>query len=137
MSTTLTRIRHADRAMNRSADLGVALPALDREAGEPRADDELLVEPVAMLQNQPAQATDDECDIGAAIAIVMARFPVTYTKAFAIMLAYSDRTNRSMRDVAGAVLKTYSSQPDTKRGVADLAPPPVTGASAPMGGAQR
>ncbi|MDP9116561.1 MAG: hypothetical protein M3O28_04735 [Actinomycetota bacterium] len=49
--------------------------------------------------------------MGAAIAILMGHFPVSYTKAFALMIVYSERTQRSLSDLACAVLKTSSQQP--------------------------
>jgi hypothetical protein len=79
---------------------------------------------------QPAGA-DLDCDIGAAIAILMGRFPVSYTKAFAVMLAYSDRTQLGMPDLASAVLKTYSPQPS------DAAAPSANRTPRPFAGARR
>jgi hypothetical protein len=116
MRTSLSRIvPPAAHVIDPAPDLNSAhLPALDRRVSPaPGYGLHTFVDPISVTQDDPAQTVeaDADCDIGAAVAIVMGRFPVTYTKAFAIMLAYCDRTQRSMPELAAAVLKTYSPQP--------------------------
>jgi len=79
----------------------------------PSVEPPALIASITALPDSPQQQNEAgvDCEIGAAIAIVMARFPVTYTKAFAMMIAYSERTQQRLPDLAAAVLKTYSPQP--------------------------
>ena len=111
-SRTVPPVAHV---IDPTPDLNSAhLPAPDsRVSAAPGVDLHTIVDPIPVLHDDPAQTAeaDAACDIGAAIAIVMGRFPVTYTRASAIMLAYCDRTRRSMPELAAAVLKTYLPQP--------------------------
>jgi len=50
------------------------------------------------------------CEIGQAIAILMSRYPITYTKAFAAMLASTDRTQRSLPELAASIVTANSRQ---------------------------
>ena len=116
MRTSLSRtVPPAAHVIDLAPDLNSPhRPALDsRVTPALGVDLHTFVDPISVLHDDPAQTAeaDADCDIGAAIAIVMGRFPVTYTRAFAIMLAYCDRTQRSMPELAAAVLKTYSPQP--------------------------
>jgi hypothetical protein len=81
---------------------------LAQSVGERRLTDA----PSASLQN-PQHAAEGAagCEIGDAIAILMARYPISYTKAFAAMIASCDRTQRSMPDLAPAVIETHARQP--------------------------
>jgi hypothetical protein len=69
-----------------------------------------FLDPVSVLLDNPTQAAeaDSDGDVAAAIAILVGRFPVSYTKAFALMLAYRERTRRTLPHLAAAVLKTYA-----------------------------
>jgi hypothetical protein len=60
----------------------------------------------------PDVETVESCEIGDAIAILMSRYPITYTKAFAAMLASSERTQRSMPELAVAIIRTDERRPD-------------------------
>lgn len=115
-------------------------PALDGRATPALGTDQhLFIDPISILHDNPAQEAeaDADCDIGAAIAILMGRFPVSYTKAFALMLAYSERTQRSLPDLACAVLKTYSQQPSDTSPRDGAFAPSANRTPAPMTGARR
>ena len=98
----------------------VALTVVDGP-GSPAlgANHQLFLEPLSVLQEHLGQESqvDTDGDIGAAIAILTDRFPVSYTKSSAFMIAYCERTQRRLPDLASAVLKTYSPLPgDTAPG---------------------
>ena len=47
-----------------------------------------------------------ECPIGEAVAILMARHDINYTRAFAGLIVSSERIQRSVLDIAAEVIRT-------------------------------
>ncbi len=66
------------------------------------------------LTTEPAVAVTAEvdgtidCPIGEAIAILMARHDISYTRAFAGLIVSSERIQRSLRDIAAEVIRNRS-----------------------------
>jgi hypothetical protein len=110
----LTRRPAAHAAVPQSAHAGPQLPvAHDQVVLAPYVGERRLTDPPSASLQNPRHAAEGAagCEIGDAIAILMARYPISYTKAFAAMIASSERTQRSMPELAAAVIKTHARQP--------------------------
>ena len=51
-----------------------------------------------------------DCPIGEAVAILMARHDITYTRAFAGLIVSSERIQRSLPDIAAEVIRNRPTQ---------------------------
>lgn len=69
------------------------------------------VQSASLLDRHEESEGKARSEIGDAIAVLMARYQISYTKAFAAMIASGERTHRSMPELAEAVIKTDAREP--------------------------
>lgn len=110
---TLTRRHPAAPATDpQSGHAGQQLPDMhDQAAVSPAVGERRLADPRSASLNPQAVEGAAGSEIGDAIGILMARYSISYTKAFAAMIASAERTQRGMPELATAVIRTNARRP--------------------------
>lgn len=89
------------------------------------------------LTTQPAVTSREhrhrvvDCPIGEAIAILMARHDITYTRAFAGLIVSSEQIHRSVPDIAAEIVRTRAARDTAESPSPQL---PDGGRVVPIGG---